>query len=304
VKVTDDGIKIIGWKLPKMRSFDPEPEIDNFEEDIKSIRLTLSKISGFSIESLLSSRYTTQLSEPSQISKSFNPSSIPPNSIFFISGKHLKCFFNKTEEIITQTTIPKGSNLTYYKNKLYRSGGDLNDFSFQEFSFELNTWNPNQNLLSPHKYHTCIEFNDELWILAGIRSNKVERFNGDRWIKDSDLPECLDNPTCAKADSLYLFSKGIFKLLPGGWTKLCGFDWIGAQGICMGNEKFLIFGGRTTVGYNEDCFVVDCGNGEVKKYVDGVTGLYGLFGYYVENREVVIANNGGKVKLFEFAILE
>ena len=304
VKITNDGIKIVGWKLPKMRSFDPEPEVDHFEEDIKSLRLTVSRISGFAVEALLSTRYLAQDSQGAQAARPFDPSALPGNSIFFVSGKHLKCFFNGSEATVSQTATPKGSNLSFYKNKLYRSGGDLNDFSFQQYSFELRDWSPSQDLLSPHKYHTCIEFDGELWILAGIRSKKVERFDGEKWSPAAELPECLDNPTCAKADSLYLFSRGIFKLGPDGWAKLWSLEWVGCQGLCLGNEKFLVFGGRTTLGYNEDTYVVDCRKGAASVYDRGVAGLYGLFNYYVEKREVVIANNGGKVKVFEFAVLE
>lgn len=294
IKTTEQGLKIVGWRIPAARSFDPEPEVDWKLKDIEDLKKAVSEISGLD-QSLLEAEVNEPGSlpepEPNGDSKTYT------NGIFFISSNELKFYsyeFDQTSAIC-DCRIPKGSTLSCYNGILLNAGGDFNTTSFKKFDFNTQTWESLPELLTPHKYHTTTTYGAEYWVLAGINSFKCEKFNGVRWETCPDLEDVHDSPTCSIYKTLYLCSKTIEKLEQTSWVKIVYIETIGSLGVFKTPTEFIILGGRTMSKYNADVYTVGLETKSITKLKEGVNGMYGLFGYTIVSGVLYAASNGGKI---------
>lgn len=298
IKITNNGIKIIGWTLPKMRSFDPQPEENGFDSEIEALRTSLAKISGFTVEEIVVDKKNFDMPEKKE-DVELKVEGFNDKQIFFVEGKKLSTADLDGKLIMVgETWVPKGSCLSWFKGMLLLSGGDDCDLEFKEFKFEEKKWNDKDSLRTNHKYHSCIEFQQKLWVIGGIRSNKCERFDGNDWVLGPELCENVENPSCSVHDTLYVYSKGIHKLIGNDWVRVFVWDLISFQGINLNNEDILILGGRTNLKYNSDNLIYNQNTNSISVISEGSTGLYGLFSYCIHNDSLIIPNNAGKLKIF------
>ena len=302
IRITKNGFKIIGWKLPAMRSFDPIIEPDWTVVDVLSLQESIAQITGFHKDQFFfNSVFENSLEKSEKINENseileFNEN-YDDQDIFFVSGKYLKAFNceNEKTKIINELKIPKGSSLNYFNSFIVNLGGDGNDFLFRNYNLITKTWAFMPSLLTPHKYHTAITYNQELWVLGGINSNKCEKFDGLNWETGPSLLENHENPTCSIHNTLFIISKGIEKLESNEWTKILCIDWIGCLGIVLNSNEILLIGGRSYSSYNSEVFLSNLSTTEIKKLKDGNSGMFGLYDYKIKNNKIYVPNNAGKI---------
>ena len=303
IKTTANGIKIIGWTLPKMRSFDPPPTPENeFDSEIRALQASLAEISGFTVEEIVAQEqeeeaglgYTEKKEAVESKGQVFNE-----KQVFFVEGKKLMTAdLEGKASLVCETRVPKGACLSWYKGMLLLSGGDDSDLELKEFKFEEKSWDDKSTLRTKHKYHSCIEFQEKLWIVGGIRSNKCESFDGTQWEICPDLAENVENPSCSVHDTLYVYSKGIYKLTINEWVRVFVWDSISFQGVNLNNTDILILGGRANHKYSYHNLIYSQTTNSISVISEGPAGLYGLFSYFIHNGSLIIPNNAGKLKTF------
>jgi hypothetical protein len=143
--------------------------------------------------------------------------------IFFINTHdNYKLFkssdFGKTWEELGLSTSPTSYDYTYFKNKLWKVGG--NDFhtSFGSVQYSINglDWTDAGSLPAPRAYGTLVSTDEALWYFGGnsslyngsqyIHKNVYRSFDGTSWEAMEDLPEPRTNPCAAKLDNtLFVF---------------------------------------------------------------------------------------------------
>lgn len=313
LKITPDGIKIVGWKLPKMRSFDPEPEIDWYQADRDGLRQSLSEITKISIEAFTTKERSVKSKSIEKEVKEEILDVEEEKGVWFINGKFLKFVDgNGRSKNVCECRVQKGSSLIMYngedhnsqrecdelfKGEIVNSGGDDNPYSFQKLSLKTHTWTFLPPLISPHKHHTSIIYKSHLWVIGGINSSSCEFYSEGSWNQGPCLTEPKDNPTCSIYNTLYVFGKGIEKLVDNEWKKIITFEWVGCMGVIESPSRIFILGGRTYSNYNSKVLICNEENQNVEEFKDGDTGMYGMFGYLVNGKQVVAVNNGGRVKM-------
>lgn len=295
VKWTESGVKIVGWRLPLQRSFDPEPEPDWTILDIKLLREVFAQVTNF-CESLLVTIEKPEENPIKNISKIAGESDFT-GKICFVSGKFLKVFSTFSEEIsiVSQIKVPKGSSVIVFFSDIYVIGGDYAEFSFAKFEKSEEKLIGMADLLSSHKYHTSIEFNGDLWVLGGIGSVKCEFFNGRNWEIGPDLNEVHESPACCVHENLYIFGKSIEKFQDDVWIPLLYIELIGCLGIVTGENSILLFGGRNKTEYSSDILLARPVSQDIIKVNEGTTGMYGLFGHLIKENTLFAASNAGKI---------
>ncbi|OMJ93891.1 hypothetical protein SteCoe_3086 [Stentor coeruleus] len=314
LKITPDGIKIVGWKLPKMRTFDPEPDPDWYQVDRDGLRQSLSEITKIPIEDFTIKERPIRAKFIKKAAK-VEVSAIEEEKkgVWFINGKFLKIVDEKgISKTVFECKIQKGSSLIIYdgenysqeecnslfKGEIVNSGGEDNPYTFQKLSLVTHTWIPLSPLLFPHKHHTSIIYKSQLWIIGGINSSYCEYYSEGSWNQGPSLTESKDNPTCSIYNNiLYVFCKGIEKLVDNEWRKIITFEWVGCMGIIESLNRIFILGGRTYSNYNSKVLMFNEENHNIEEFKDGDTGMYGMFGYLVNGKQVVAVNNGGRVKM-------
>ena len=97
-----------------------------------------------------------------------------------------------------------------YENNFYFSGGNYSSKLFCKYNQDENIFIRLNNLPSSHSCHGMLGILNNIYIISGSKSKKVERYdiNNNNWINLAELKESLIWPNCLEFNNNYIFVFG------------------------------------------------------------------------------------------------
>ena len=182
-------------------------EINNYEKLYYSQRIKPKKFEGF--EKIEEKSEVDESQEESNISYCKNIYNIKPNSqnIYYFDFETRKVneiavnFNNLSIESFDQY-----QSTLNYENNFYISGGYYSSNLFCKYNQDENIFTPLKKLPSSHSCHGMLGIMNNIYIISGANSKKVEKYdiNNNTWISLAEMKERHIWPNCLEYNNNYI----------------------------------------------------------------------------------------------------